>query len=72
MAASHNAGALVPKSPFTSLPDLATEIYCFFPARWLTHMKYYKKATTQSISNSVLINQSTEDGGDLKHIGKGC
>jgi hypothetical protein len=62
IATRHDAGALVLESAFTSLPEIAAEIYWFFPARWFTRFKYDTKAALRSISSSVLIIHSSEDG----------
>jgi len=62
VGAGHNAGGLVLESAFTSLPEIASDIYWFFPARWLTQMEYNTKAALQSISSPVLVIHSPEDG----------
>jgi fermentation-respiration switch protein FrsA (DUF1100 family) len=61
-ASRHNANALILESAFTSLPDIAAAIYWFFPARWLTRMKYDTRSALASISSPVLIIHSSEDG----------
>jgi fermentation-respiration switch protein FrsA (DUF1100 family) len=62
LGAGHNPGGLVLESAFTSLPEIASDIYWFFPARWLTRMEYNTKAALRSISSPVLIIHSPEDG----------
>jgi hypothetical protein len=40
LAARHEAGAVVLESAFTSLPDLAAELYPYLPARLLSRFRY--------------------------------
>ena len=61
MGAGHDAAGLVLESAFTSLPAIASDIYWFFPARWLTRMKYDTKTALRSVSSPVLIIHSSED-----------
>lgn len=62
VGASHDAGGLVLESAFTSLPEIASDIYWFFPTKWLTRMEYDTKSALQSISSPVLVIHSPEDG----------
>ena len=58
----HDTGGLVLESAFTSLPAIAADIYWFFPAKWLTRMKYDTKAALQAVSSPILVIHSPEDG----------
>lgn len=61
MASRHQAGALILESTFTSVPDMAAEIYWFFPVRWLTHIEYNTKSALASVSSPVLVIHSADD-----------
>jgi fermentation-respiration switch protein FrsA (DUF1100 family) len=54
-------GALIIESAFTSVPDLAAELYPFLPARWLTRFRYNTQADLVSTSCPLLIVHSRDD-----------
>jgi fermentation-respiration switch protein FrsA (DUF1100 family) len=60
-ASRHVACALILESAFTSVPDMAAEIYWFLPARWLARMSYNTKAALNSVSSPVLVIHSIDD-----------
>ena len=61
-AASKNApGALILESAFTSVPDLASQIYPLFPVRLLARYRYPTRRYLEGISCPVLIIHSRED-----------
>jgi fermentation-respiration switch protein FrsA (DUF1100 family) len=60
-ASLHQAGALILESAFTSLPDIASDVYWFLPARWLARMNYDTKGALKSVSSPLLVIHSVED-----------
>jgi len=54
-------GALIVESSFTSVPDLAAELYPFLPARWLTRLNYNVQQQLQMVSCPVLVVHSRDD-----------
>jgi uncharacterized protein len=60
-ASRHQAGALILESPFTSLPDIAGDVYWFLPARWLVLMNYDTKKALKSVDSPVLVIHSVDD-----------
>ncbi|ADE16821.1 conserved hypothetical protein [Nitrosococcus halophilus Nc 4] len=54
-------GALIVESAFTSIPDLAAELYPFLPARWLTRFRYPTQNFLQKATCPVLIIHSRDD-----------
>ncbi|MDZ4339488.1 MAG: alpha/beta hydrolase [candidate division NC10 bacterium] len=61
LATRHAPGALILESAFTSVPDLAAELYPFLPARWLARFRYPTAADLRSVSCPVLIVHSRND-----------
>src|SRR3989304_3884004 len=61
LATRHTPGALIIESAFTSVPDLAAELYPFLPARWLARFRYPTAADLRSVSCPVLIVHSRDD-----------
>jgi len=61
LAAREQPGMLVLASTFTSVPELATEIYPFLPVRWLSRFDYNTLAAVQIISCPVFIAHSPQD-----------
>lgn len=53
--------ALILESAFTSVPDLAAEIYPFLPVRWLARFRYNTKEYLKSIDCPVLIVHGRDD-----------
>jgi hypothetical protein len=54
-------GALIVESSFTSVPDLAAELYPFLPVRWLTRFNYNVYRQLQMVSCPVLVVHSRDD-----------
>jgi len=61
LAAREKPGLLVLASTFTSVPELAAEIYPFLPVRWISRFEYNTLASLQSVSCPVFIAHSPED-----------
>ena len=60
-AAEHSPGALIVESSFTSVPDLAAELYPFLPVRWLTRFDYNVQQNMLHVSCPVLVVHSRDD-----------
>jgi uncharacterized protein len=60
-AKRRDAGALILESAFTSVPDMAAEIYWFLPVRWLTRFDYDTEAALASIAIPVMVIHSPDD-----------
>ena len=60
-ATRHRAGALILESAFTSVPDVAAEIYWFFPVRWLARIDYDTMGALDSIASPTLFIHSPDD-----------
>lgn len=61
LAASVSPAGLIVESAFTSVPDIAQELYPWLPARWLSRLRY---TTIQHIRNArcpVLVVHSRDD-----------
>jgi len=61
LAARQTPAALVIASGFTSVPDLAQNIYPFLPVRWLARIRYDTREYLRSVAVPVLIAHSPED-----------
>ncbi len=61
LASEYTPKALIIESAFTSVPDLAAEVYPFVPARWLARFRYSTEAHLRSVSCPVLIVHSRDD-----------
>jgi hypothetical protein len=61
LAARQKPAALVIASSFTSVPDLAQQLYPYFPVSWLTRIRYDTRERLRSVTVPVLIAHSTED-----------
>jgi uncharacterized protein len=61
LATKYTPGGLIIESGFTSVPDMAADVYPFFPARRLARFRYDTKAYLHSVSCPVLIVHSRED-----------
>ncbi len=61
LAAREQPGLLVLASTFTSVPDLAAEIYPFLPVRWISRFDYNTLESLQSITCPVFIAHSPHD-----------
>lgn len=54
-------GALILESSFTSVPDMAADLYPFLPVRWLSRLNYNVQEQLQKVSCPVLIVHSQDD-----------
>lgn len=61
LAAREKPGLLALVSTFTSVPDLAAEIYPFLPVRWISRFDYNTLEFLQSITCPVFIAHSPQD-----------
>lgn len=61
LAAHIQPGALIVESAFTSVPDLAAELYPFLPVRWLARFQYNTRRFLQTVTCPVLIIHSRDD-----------
>lgn len=61
LAARQQPAALVIASGFTSVPDLAQQLYPYLPVRWLARIRYDTRAYLRSVTAPVLIAHSPED-----------
>jgi fermentation-respiration switch protein FrsA (DUF1100 family) len=61
LAAREKPGLLVLASTFTSIPNLAAQIYPFLPVRWITRFHYNTLESLQSVTCPVFIAHSPED-----------
>jgi len=61
LAAQEQPGALVLSSVFTSVPDLAADLYPWLPARWLARMRYDTREALTQTRSPVLIAHSPDD-----------
>lgn len=55
------ARALVLEAAFTSLPEIAAELYPFLPARWIARFRYDTRSYLEGVSCPVLIFHSRDD-----------
>lgn len=61
LAARTGPAALVLESSFTSVPDLAAELYPYLPARWLSRFRYDTGARLARVEAPVLVIHSRDD-----------
>lgn len=61
LAVQEKPGLLVLASAFTSVPNLAAEIYPFLPVRWITRFQYNTLESLQSVTCPVFIAHSPQD-----------
>ncbi len=54
-------GALIVESSFTSVPDMAAELYPFLPVRWLSRFDYNVQQQLPRVSCPVLVVHSRDD-----------
>ena len=60
-ASVYTPGALIVESSFTSVPDIAAELYPFLPVRWLSRLDYNVQQRLQRVSCPVLVVHSRDD-----------
>ena len=61
LAGRYCPGALILESVFTSVPDLASQLYPIFPVQWLSRFHYETKSALKSVSCPVLVIHSRHD-----------
>jgi uncharacterized protein len=61
LAARHPPAGLVIYASFTSVPEMAQELYPMFPALWLSRYHYDTRAALDSVHCPVLIMHSPDD-----------
>lgn len=61
LAAQTRPGALIVESTFTSIPELAAELYSFLPVRWLARFRYPTQDFLAKAACPVLIIHSRDD-----------
>jgi len=61
LASQRDPAALIAESTFTSVPDLAAELYPWLPARWLSRFQYNSLQKIKSVTCPVLIVHSSQD-----------
>jgi fermentation-respiration switch protein FrsA (DUF1100 family) len=61
LAARESPRALILHSTFTSIPDLAGEIYRFVPVRWISRFEYDTRAYLAKVRAAVLVAHSPRD-----------
>ena len=61
LAVREKPGLLVLASTFTSVPELAAEIYPFLPVRWISRFEYNTMKSLQLVSCPVFIAHSPQD-----------
>jgi fermentation-respiration switch protein FrsA (DUF1100 family) len=61
LAMRHEAGALIVESSFTSVPDLAREIYPWLPVRWLSRLRHATVDYVRHVQSPVLVIHSVDD-----------
>ena len=61
LAAKHKPHALILESSFTSVPEVAQELYPWLPARWLSRLNHATRDYVRKVSCPVLIVHSRDD-----------
>ena len=61
LAAKQQPLALIVESSFTSVPDIAQELYPWLPARWLSRLKHATREHVQDVQCPVLVVHSRDD-----------
>ena len=61
LAARVPTGGLMLESSFTSVPDMAAQVYPIFPVRWLARIQYDTRAQLAAVECPVLIAHSRND-----------
>ncbi len=61
LATVHNPGALILESSFTSVPDVAADIYPWLPVRLLSRTSHATRVYVQEVRCPVLVIHSRED-----------
>ena len=61
LAAFDGAKGLILQSTFSSLPDCASEIFPFLPARWLLHQQLHSAEKIKQYTGPLLLSHGTAD-----------
>ncbi|MBT8091441.1 MAG: alpha/beta hydrolase, partial [Gammaproteobacteria bacterium] len=61
LAAQHQPLALIVESSFTSVPDIAQELYPWLPARWLSRLGHATRDHIREVRCPVLVVHSHDD-----------
>lgn len=61
LASRHRPRALIIESSFTSVPDIAQELYPWLPARWLTRLRHATRDYVRDVNCPVLVVHSRDD-----------
>lgn len=61
LAARHRPAALIVESSFTSVPDIASEIYPWLPVRWLSRLRHATRDYVGDVRCAVLVVHSRDD-----------
>jgi len=61
LAATQQAKAVIIESSFTSVPDLAAQLYPLLPVRWISRYQYDVMKSVKNIHRPILIVHSRED-----------
>jgi fermentation-respiration switch protein FrsA (DUF1100 family) len=61
LATRHRPAALIVESAFTSVPDIAADLYPWLPVRWISRFSYNTREYLRQVSCPVLVVHSKED-----------
>ncbi len=61
LATQHQPLALIVESSFTSVPDIAQELYWWLPARWLSRFRHATRQYIRDVHCPVLVTHSRDD-----------
>lgn len=61
LAARHQPSALIIESSFTSVPDIAKDLYPWLPARWLSRLSHATRDHVRDVKCPVLVVHSRDD-----------
>lgn len=61
LASQQRPHALIVESSFTSVPDIAQELYPWLPARWLTRLRHSTRDFVAQVESPVLVIHSRDD-----------
>jgi hypothetical protein len=61
LAAQHQPLALIVESSFTSVPDIAQELYPWLPARWLSRYSHATRDYVRDVHCPILVAHSRDD-----------
>ena len=61
LATHHQPSALIVESSFTSIPDIAQELYPWLPVRWLSRLSHATRDYVRDVRCPVLVAHSRDD-----------